>query len=372
MSLDFEDIDILDPPESSMKKLSPKIPGPLLTSHRSAPVSTKDKIFFYSSLSRLLTGGVPVLKALDLISRQRSSGDFGQTLSAISRSIKEGASLSRAQSDFPAFKAYEISVVKAGEISGTLTECLSRLGKELQRQEEIRSKVKEAVAYPLFVLSMGIVSLFLVLLFVVPKLSLLYKEMGGQLPFITRIVITVSDAAPWALAAIALVTAALVLRFKKDPTCFDSITGKIPLVRDISKKLRLSRLSLLLSTLLQSGIPVREAVSICRDSFPQNKKEISQLHSEISQGRGIAESFRHLPFFGENEIALLSASEESGMLAESLAEIAEDASKEMASKVAVLLKILEPVLILLIGLVVGFLVAGMILPITEIDLLAGE
>ncbi len=371
MSIDLEELEIPSAPRSGRVReagrrttVSAGVRGPARSGKR------EKRLFFYG-LARLLKGGVPVLRALDLVIAQSKPGAFRDRLSLMSAAVRDGASLSKAMEVHPSeFKPFEICLVRAGEMSGNLPANLYRLTEELKRQEEIREKIKEAVTYPLFILGMGLVTLFTVLFFVVPRLRLIYDDFGGKLPFVTSIVMRASEAAPFLLAAVVVALAACVVLVKRGQTA--ASWERWPLVGGIAGRLALSRSAFLLSTLLKSGVTLAEALKILADSMPPHRIVIERVLADVSQGRPLSASFRHAPFFGEGERMLLLASEESGTLPETLSEIAATASEDLSAEIRTVLKVLEPALILLIGLLVGALVIGMLLPITEIDLLAGE
>jgi type II secretory pathway component PulF len=335
-------------------------------------ISVVQKIHFLTSLSRLLGGGVPVLKTLELSRKQIRDASFIELVQKIEISVREGKSMSQSMAIFPQlFKSYEISIMKAGELSGTVSECLRRLAEELRQQMEIKNKVREAITYPLFVLSMGLVTLFVVLLFVIPRLSLIYKDFGAELPMATRIVLSLSSAAPSIFIFLVLAIAAFVAYAKSNAGMWNGWLTGLPLFGSLSKKLQVTRSALLLGTLLQSGVPMRETLGIVTESAPEKKTQWQRVLGDVTQGKNLSQAMGHLSFMGEAELSLIVAGEESGSLPQVLLDISKSASEELSEEVRKILKILEPTLILLIGATVGFLVLSMLLPITEIDLLVG-
>ncbi len=364
------DLEALEIPSSPSEARRPDVRAAGPRPARTTRHASREKRLFFHGLARLLKGGVPVLKALELVTAQSRSGSFAEPLVSMSAAVRDGAPLSRAMEAYPArFKSFEISLVRAGELSGSLPSNLFRLAEELKRQEEIREKIKEAVTYPLFILGMGTVTLFTVLFFVVPRLRLIYADFGGNLPFVTSLVLRASDLAPYLLAGLVVSAGLLVARLKRGGA---PVWERWPLLSRIAGRLALSRSAFLLSTLLKSGVTLAQALKILAESLPAQRASIERVLADVSQGRSLSSSFRHAPFFGEGERTLLLASEESGTTPETLEEIAAAASDDLSAEIRMILKILEPALILLIGLVVGALVVGMLLPITEIDLLAGE
>ena len=176
--------------------------------------------------------------------------------------------------------------------------------------------------------------------------------------------------APYFLAGVVLIVAALFLKGKR--TGWALFCEKVPLLKEYVRTLMLARVSYLLSTLLDSGVTIRESIQITMDSIPEKRQELSLMLEAVSQGSGVNDSLKHVSFFGDHERALVLASEESGSLPDVLSEIAENASNELTAKVNSVLKVLEPTLILAIGVLVGLLVMAMILPITEIDTLVAH
>lgn len=371
MGIDLEELEIPSAPRSGRPRETERHVAVRADVRRPARSGKREKRLFFYGLARLLKGGVPVLRALDLVIAQSKPGAFKDRLSSMSAAVRDGASFSRAMEAHPLeFKPFETCLVRAGELSGNLPANLYRLAEELKRQEEIREKVKEAVTYPLFILGMGLVTLFTVLFFVVPRLRLIYDDFSGKLPFVTSLVIRASEAAPWLLAAVIAAIAVLVVLIKRGNAV--ASWERWPLVGRVAGRLALSRSTFLLSTLLKSGVTLAEALKILGDSMPPHRIAVERVLADVSQGRPLSAALRHASFFGEGERMLVLASEESGTLPETLSEIAAAASDDFSGEIRTMLKIFEPALILLIGLLVGALVIGMLLPITEIDLLAGE
>lgn len=371
MTIDLDELEIPSAPRSVRTRQTGRRTSAVRGVRSPMRSGKREKRLFFYGLARLLKGGVPVLRALDLVVAQSKPGVFKDRLSSMSAAVRDGASLSKAMEAHPSeFKPFEICLVRAGELSGNIPGNLYRLTEELKRQEEIREKIKEAVTYPLFILGMGLVTLFTVLFFVVPRLRLIYDDFGGKLPFVTSIVIRASEAAPFLLAAATVAVAASCVLVMRGQAAI--LWERWPLVSGIAGRLALSRSTFLLSTLLKSGVTLAEALKILADSMPQHRIVIERVLADVSQGRPLSASFRQATFFGEGERMLLVASEESGTLPETLSEIAAAAAEDLTAEIRTVLKILEPALILLIGLFVGALVVGMLLPITEIDLLAGD
>ncbi len=311
--------------------------------------STKELCLFASSLNRLLEGGVPLLKSLQVIQRESPRPTFKEVLTRLEEEIRQGKSVSQALGDQKLFPSYFIQMVQAGELSGNLDKVLGLLAEYLEKEEERKRKIKEALAYPCLILGLGFATFFVLLKWVVPKLASVYSDFGAELPLVTRIVLALSDFfIPFViLFLIALGAFAFFLRKKKEKL--------LPFFR----KSFLSRFASLLSIELQSGIPILQAL----DSFG----DLGRARELLSEGRGFADSLKGYGWVSEKDLALISSGEESGKLPEALAQVARESQRDMESQANLMIKLLEPALILGVGLAVGFIVVSTILPILEIN-----
>jgi len=324
-------------------------------------LSLKDRCVFFSTFARLLQGGVPILRALEILSREIRKENVRGLISRIGAHIREGKSLSYGLTLYPAiFPSYQVSLVQAGEASGQMDRVLEDIARGLEKEEETRSKIREAVAYPIFIVIFGLLTVFVLTAFIIPKLATVYQDFGEKLPWMTLLVIQISQWMKFIIPLFLLLLAASFWVLKKYRNRFYSIALRMPLFGSMLQNSLLIRLSYLLSLLLKNGIPLLRAL----EAVGGHAKKAAE---KVAQGESLAESLRGLPFVSETALALILAGEESGTLAESLEEISKIYSRELETATRMILKLLEPTLILVIGVMTGFVVIAMIFPIVTLS-----
>lgn len=328
----------------------------------------KDLRLFSSSLARLLQGGVSLLRALEITGKEFSKGSFQEILSQIKESIRQGQSLSGALRSASSFPLYFIQMIEAGELSGNLDKVLHSLSEHLEREEERRRRIKEALAYPSLVLLCGLVTLTVLLKVVIPKIALVYEDLGGTLPGMTQAILILSHfLLPLVLAGTFLIVAFFSAFRKKREFLFPYLL-KLPFLGNLLRKTFLTQFSSLLSLMLQSGIPILQAIeSVGRTFGREMEKDFSHIRESLSQGKALSGAVQDIPWIQERALALILSGEESGKLPEVLEQISKETQKEIESQAHFLLKLLEPSLILGIGVIVGFIVVSAILPILEMN-----
>lgn len=336
---------------------------------RKAKSSASELRIFTSTLARLLEGGVPILRSLQIIQKKSGKKPVGKAVPVIEQNIREGQGLSGALHAAGPFPSYFVQMIRAGEISGTLVKVLGLLSDHLAREEETRRKVREALAYPLLVLALGIVTLVVLIQFVIPKIALLYADFDGELPWLTRAVVGLKDAFIPAAAVTLLMSAFGFWFLGKHKGRLQNLIFHLPLLGNFNRKVFLAHFSSLLSLQLQSGIPVLAALdSVIETSSSQKiRKDLERVKESLSQGEGAAKSLEKSFWMSETAGALLLSGEESGKLPEALRQIHEEAMKEVEAQTHFFLKLLEPLLILGVGGVVGTIVTSAILPILEMN-----
>ncbi len=327
------------------------------------PKKTKtslDLCLFSATLSRLLQGGVPLLQALEI---------FAGTFENIREGIRQGGSFSEVLAQEALFPDYFVQVIRAGEISGTLDQALKQISEELAKQNQTKRKIREALAYPLLVLSLGIVTLFVILKVVLPKLTVLYSDLEGELPLITRMILGLSHFFLPAVGVLILTALFLLGIIKKKGGKMAWVFFKFPVIGGLMRKMLLYRFSSFLALFLRSGIPILEALEITQKAsgFEIFRRDLEGLRQNISEGRGLAGSLKDTLWIDKTSFVLIRAGEEAGKLEETLAELARTSEREIDSTVQWMVKLLEPLLILAVGAVTGIIVAGAILPIFEIN-----
>lgn len=330
-------------------------------------------------LASLLKSGVPILKAVDIISEQSENIRLKNMLNTIHDSIKEGATLSSAFAKFPnAFSPLYIALIRAGEDSGALPEVLLRIADYRAKQEEMLSRFRTALAYPILMAIVGLATVVFMLTFVMPRLMGIFANMGQSLPLPTKILIYISQGLRekgfWIILIIGFFLL-IIRRQAKTETgrlSLSSFKLRIPVLGKFILKAELSRFSRTLELLIKNGLPILRAIDIAVAVLENEviKNQLRQSHKELKQGSSFGRSLkgsRLIPLFMSN---LIIVGEESGKLDEALGEVAGSYERETDEALKIMTSLLEPIMILVMGIVVGFIVVAMLLPIFEINVMA--
>jgi type II secretory pathway component PulF len=330
----------------------------------------KELRLFANSLCTLLTGGVPLLKALHVIGVETQNRKFKDMVFGIEESVRDGldfsSSLEERSAQFPPFFS---QMIRAGEVSGSLPEVLKTLVMHLKKAEESHRKIIEAITYPCFVLMTGIVTLVVLLKVVLPKIVKIYDDLNGELPALTQAVLALADAIFPILFFSVIMIGLLFMLARRHQSAMYAILFRTPLFGRLIKKILLQQTFSMLSLLLRSGVSLLESMECTARTLPyvSIQKNLFQVKENLAQGTSVTESFRHLPWLDSSTTALIFAAEESGRMPEVFQQIAEEAAQELETETQMLIKLLEPLMILIVGLIVGFIVISAILPIFEMN-----
>lgn len=343
-------------------------------------VKSREITVLSRELASLLKSGVPILKALDIISEQSGHSRLKDIISSIRNDIKEGSAFSSALLKYPAmFNPVYIALIRSGEDSGSLPQALLRIAEYRVRQEEMLSRLRMALAYPLFMAAVGVATVAFMLAYVMPRLTGLFVNTGQSLPLPTQILISVSSGLRqqgfWIALAISVFSLIAKRQLKTAPgrLFLSSFSLRLPLLGKFILKAELARFSRTLELLIKNGITILKALDIAIPVLSndiiknQLKKSVKDLQAGGSFGRSLKDS-RLFPHFMAN---LITVGEESGRLSDSLQEISDSYERDTDEQMRVMSSLIEPLMILIIGSVVGFIVVAMLLPIFEINAFVG-
>ncbi|MCB1194587.1 type II secretion system F family protein [bacterium] len=331
---------------------------------------------FTRQLADLLDSGVPLFKAVHLLYTQETSPSFKKVLEEVHASIKDGKTLHESLERHPrVFSELYVSMVKSGEIGGMLETVLERLADFAEQEDELRSKIKTAMTYPLFMAGVGAVSVLFLMIFVVPKLTQLFTDMGQQLPIPTQIMIAISTAITdywWIVGSVILVVVYLFKRWKNTEEggyLFDKLRLKVPVVKDLIMKEEIARFGRTLSTLLNNGVPIIQSLKIIVNTVKNRvlKREINDSIDDVSKGMKLGEYLRRSELFPPLFVNMVAIGEESGNIERSLEKVAESYDKQVDRTIKAFTSLLEPLMIVVLGIILGSIVVSMILPIFELS-----
>ena len=335
-------------------------------------VSHKDLVLFSRQLATLISARVPILQSLRILQDQITTGYLPSVLRDLIASIENGESLSLALSKHPnVFGEVYVSLVKSGEASGSLDKSFAYLADQLEKDYELKSKVKSALTYPIFVVaSLGVVGV-LMFKFVLPKLTAVLEEQGGELPAVSKGLISFTkffDQFWWLVILIfglIFIGVKYFISTQNGRRGWDRLKIHLPVVGDIFQKIYLARFSRNLSTLIMGGIPIIKAMQIIADLINNviYKQIVNEAVVKISSGKSISESLSGTQEFPIIVTQMIRVGEQTARLDDILAKMAQFYEKEVDNKVSTLTTLLEPIIMIVLGLGVGVLVAGILLPI---------
>ena len=339
-------------------------------------VKLKDKSLFCRQFSTMVNAGVHLVRCLDVLEQQCTNAKLKFTIHQVRTDVEGGATLSRAMASHPkVFDNLFLGLVRAGEVGGALDETLERLSQFLEKDIELRRKVKAALTYPTIVMvaAVGIVG-FLVY-YILPQFAAMFKDMGvKEMPVTTQFLIDVSNfAREHTVLTVVMIVLAVVgyrlingTRFGKK--LFDRIRLKMPLFGPLNHKVAVARFARTLSTLMSSGVPILQAFDTVAGAIDNTilSNAIMTARDSIRQGETIARPLQRSKLFPPMVIHMVSIGEESGALDAMLTKIADFYEAEVDAALAALAAAIEPLLIVVLGFIVGFIVISMFMPLLAI------
>lgn len=341
-----------------------------------ARVSSADLALLSRQLSTLLAAGVPVVEALSAVGEQAERPAAARVLSHLRDAVSQGTSLADAMAEHPGvFPELYVGMIRAGETAGALDLVLDRLATHTEAQTRLRSRVRNALAYPVIMgcISAGIV--LLMLAFVVPKVTRIFADQEQQLPLVTRILLGASSALTeswWLLLLLLLAAAGGAYAFVRRPggrAWLDRRLLALPLVGPILTKVAVARFSSTLATLLGNGIPLLAALELSGRVIGNEalREAIEEARTAIREGQSVADPLRRSGLFPPLLTRMIAVGERSGDLEPMLERVADAYEQDVESSLAGMTAVLEPIMIVVMGAIMIFVVLAILLPIFEIN-----
>ena len=340
-------------------------------------VSANDVSIFTRQLSTLLGAGMPLVPSLSILMKQANNPLLKKSLAQIREQVNEGKSLTESMSNFPQiFPPFYLNMVRAGEASGTINLVLGRLADFSENQQTLMNKIRSALAYPLIMLFMGSAVIFLLMTFVVPKITGIFSDMHQTLPVITIIMITISNFLKsfWWLILILLAAAIAAFKYMTTGTeagkrMWDNAKLKIPVWGQVNRKIAIARFSRTLATLLQSGVPLLAAMEIVRNVVNNILigEAIRKAGKDVEEGKGLSGPLTQSGIFPPLVTEMIAVGEQSGSLENMLNRIATAYETEAQADIMVMTSLLEPAMIIVMALLVAFIVFSILLQIFEMN-----
>jgi type II secretion system protein F len=343
--------------------------GPRQT-HRK--IKSADVALFTRQLADLMRAGVPLNRALHTLATQTTNLTLSETIGDIEKQVSSGASLHEALARFPRmFSGLYVSMVHAGETGGFLEDVLHRLALFIEKDQDLKSRISSAMAYPILLIVIGSCAVTFLMVFFIPRFSPIFDKMGGSLPLPTQIVMAISYFLRdyWMFAAIGLV--ALILGWSRAVATsagrrvVDRLKIRVPLFGEIVKKNAVSRFTRTLGTLLKSGVAILSALDISKAAMANVvlMEDIDEASAGLKQGKGLAEILRGSRYFPVMVTDMIAVGEEGGNLDEVLINVADSYDVQVDRAVRVFVSLFEPALLVVMAAIVGFIVVAMLLPV---------
>ncbi|NDV24922.1 type II secretion system F family protein [Desulfovibrio sp. JC022] len=331
-------------------------------------------------LATLLTAGMALDVALAAMLEGRGASELDKVLSEIRERVREGMSLAEAMAEHKhVFSTTFVTMVEAGENSGSLDLVLGRLADHLEAQVALRRKVQSALAYPILMLLVGGGIFIFLMMFIVPKVTQIFIDMKQQLPLPTRILISFSDFMGqwWHVMLLSLIGLVVIgVKFKKTARgkrFFDKLKFSLPVMGNLSRYIEVGNFTRTLGLLLRNDVNLLKGLGIVRSASSNFYLErvVDQITEDVQEGKDLALAMRGSFLFDPTHVQLISAGERSGQLDRMFLIVADDCDDEVDSKLQMLTSLIEPLMILSLGVIVGFVVVSIIMPIFQMNSLVG-
>jgi type IV pilus assembly protein PilC len=366
--------------EKAAKKAVKKKAGEeVFASKRKMPISIggvarKQLVAFTRQLSTLQDAGLPILRSLQILETQQKPGLLKAIVGGVADEVEGGGTLSDAMSKYPkAFDKLYVNMINAGELGGVLDIILSRLADFMEKAAKLKKKVIGAMIYPAVVISIAVAIVSMIMIFVIPKFTQIFKDFKVELPTITQVLINMSNwfAPPvngWAYVLfspiIFMLTCRLIRMSEGGKYALDLIKLKIPILGGILGKTSIARFTRTLGTLISAGVPILDALNITKETCGNEvySRALIKVHDAIREGESMADPLRATKVCDALVVNMIDVGEETGDLDKMLMKIADNYDSDVDVLVGSLISILEPVMVVVLGVIVGFIVVALFAP----------
>jgi len=332
--------------------------------------SRGDLLTFTTELSALLSAGLPLDRSLNILSEISESKEMKDIVQSILKSIREGSSFSDALSRHPrVFPRLYVNMTRAGEAGGVMDVVLDKLSEFLESAKELKEHIVSAMIYPAILTVAGGASIIILVTYVLPKFSLIFAELGGSLPFSTKVILTFSNGLKsyWWVVLLSMITGWIIFKnyIKSDTGKYKWDAFKLKVMGEVILKLETARFCRTLGTLLKSGVPLLQALTNSKDVISNRviASSIDGVLKGAKEGKGIAVPLSDANVFPPLALSMIKVGEETGQLDSMLMKVASTYEKSLKVAVKRFVSLFEPAVILAMGLIIGFIVISMLMAI---------
>ncbi len=377
LSADSKDLAIADLRRRQIEVTSVKEKGKELAVPKigMGKVNSKRLAIFTRQFSVMIDAGLPLVQCLEILGTQQDDKVFQKIILAVRQDVESGSSLAEALRKHPkAFDDLFVNMIAAGEAGGILDTILRRLSTYIEKAVKLKGQVKTALIYPIAVLTVAAVVVFIILWKVIPTFAALFSALGAQLPLPTRVVIAMSNflARYFVFIVILIFAASVAFRWYygtyKGRRVIDGIVLKMPILGDIMRKIAVARFCRTLATLTSSGVPILDGLEITAKTAGNAIVEdaIMVVRKSVEAGRTIAEPLSETKVFPPMVVQMIGVGEQTGALDAMLNKIAEFYEEEVDNAVQGLMKLMEPIMIGILGVVIGTIGVAMYMPMFDL------
>ena len=342
-------------------------------------VSSKDLVMFTRQFSIMLKSAIPPLEALRALASQTTNSSFKHKLTKMAEAVETGSSLSRIFSlESKVFDTFYVNMIKSGEATGKVADALNYLAEHLERDYNLKHKIRGAMIYPSFVIAVFIGAFFLVTFFIVPRLTQLMTTFQGQLPWSTKLLMSMSSfvrQGGWVivflLAGFLFVLPAILKRLSVTRQAYDKYILEVPVLGNFKKKVYLTQFAENLSVLIAAGLPITQALKITKDIIDNSlyRAVLERAEERVSRGEKISAVLSGFPRqFPAFVIQMVSTGEETGRLDDTLMNVVRFYQEEVSRIAENLTAILEPALIICLGGGIAFLAISLFIPLFKLGM----
>jgi type IV pilus assembly protein PilC len=345
-------------------------------------VTDKDVVIFTRQLATMIDAGLPLVQCLEILGSQTENKSLSKTIIQVRSDVESGATFADALKKHPkCFDNLYVNMVAAGEAGGILDTILGRLASYMEKFAKIKKQIKSAMVYPSVIMFVAVAVVSILMIFVVPMLAGMFKEMGGVLPLPTRIVIWLSEfLSGWGGLSIALSLVGVFVGIKQwrktenGLRVTDRIAMNIPVMGMLIRKVAVAKFTRTMGTLLTSGVPILEGLIIVAKTAGNKiiEEAIMVTRQSVSEGKTLAEPLSKSKVFPAMVNQMIAVGEATGALDNMLNKIADFYDEEVDSAVSALTSLLEPMLMIFLGTTVGFVIIAMYMPIFQMGALTGK
>ncbi|MBF0479693.1 MAG: type II secretion system F family protein [Candidatus Omnitrophica bacterium] len=339
-------------------------------------VRTKDVVLFTRQMSDLIGAAVPILRSLQIVEHQTRHEALKECVQGMYEAVRDGAAFSDALSQYKnIFSALYINMVKTGELSGKLELTLERLADHLEKEMEVGQKIRGSLAYPAFILGVGALTVFVLLSFVIPRLTVIFEDMDQALPLPTIILLKVSGffaAYWWAVLLGIFVGGGYVWQWSRSDhgrVWIDRKKLQLPLLGEFIKQAEMGRFARTLATMLDTGVSITIALKAVARMIDNVilREQIMHISDLVANGASLRNAVAQAKFIPEMAVNMISIGEETGKLEKGLYKVADVYEKQTAETMKTAITLLGPAVLVFIIVIVGFVVIAMLLPIFQMN-----